>query len=638
MADVSHRNYTGSVAAPGGAIDEQIADLEEDINALEVGLAAEIARALGAESALDVRVDALEAAPGGGGGEGESYHKLVNILDYEDDCTDILAADDVTVIGQNWALPFMNAVDYAVDNGLKGVFIPAREDAYLIGKRGPLIQDSIDLDGRSDLLFLGEGDGSRLKLCGSGNTRAWNMFACTNSENITFDRLYFDGGRDSGSAFELDPGEQTHLIQIGGGVVGTGAAFNTVVRNCTFFDIDGDGLRLLGGGLYGGGGECSGVRVMDCTFREIERACVSHSRTCENIHIVRNFFYGKTTSGQLIDYEPTGSEVHRGPRNNIIAYNYMEMNRADVAALTLGGISPVDYMCSTGHLVAFNQVYGGRLDVGDTIDLTIAFNNFHSATSDADNNATAYFRGRTSNMRFIGNKVVRLAGASPGTVFYLGQTNGGWPEGCSITHNVFHSYVDAATDGAVVRLNDNHDLDFSHNEVAYYGTDTVTAAIRAVSTATSEDTTPYKNWNIKDNRVLGDLGGGLCTYGILTTASSSGEDVDGVVITGNSCRGVTYRVGFDKGGSSVFTSPPVVHSNIGDGTDFGGLASSGALMIGGNGGSQAVYMLSTGTPAFTAARNSLCIIRDGAEGARIYVNTTGSTTWVPLTDVDGGGP
>lgn len=40
----------------------------------------------------------------------------------------------------------------------------------------------------------------------------------------------------------------------------------------------------------------------------------------------------------------------------------------------------------------------------------------------------------------------------------------------------------------------------------------------------------------------------------------------------------------------------------------------------------------TGAPTFTAAQGSMYIRIDGGVSTRVYINTTGSTTWTPLTN------
>lgn len=40
----------------------------------------------------------------------------------------------------------------------------------------------------------------------------------------------------------------------------------------------------------------------------------------------------------------------------------------------------------------------------------------------------------------------------------------------------------------------------------------------------------------------------------------------------------------------------------------------------------------TGAPTFSAAQGSMYIRIDGGVNTRVYINTTGSTTWTPLTN------
>lgn len=40
----------------------------------------------------------------------------------------------------------------------------------------------------------------------------------------------------------------------------------------------------------------------------------------------------------------------------------------------------------------------------------------------------------------------------------------------------------------------------------------------------------------------------------------------------------------------------------------------------------------TGAPTFSAAQGSMYVRIDGGVNTRVYINTTGSTTWTPLTN------
>lgn len=40
----------------------------------------------------------------------------------------------------------------------------------------------------------------------------------------------------------------------------------------------------------------------------------------------------------------------------------------------------------------------------------------------------------------------------------------------------------------------------------------------------------------------------------------------------------------------------------------------------------------TGAPTFSAAQGSMYIRTDGGINTRVYINTTGSTTWTPLSN------
>ena len=49
-------------------------------------------------------------------------------------------------------------------------------------------------------------------------------------------------------------------------------------------------------------------------------------------------------------------------------------------------------------------------------------------------------------------------------------------------------------------------------------------------------------------------------------------------------------------------------------------------------GTQPSITVGTGAPTFAAGQGSMYIRTDGGVNTRVYINTTGSTTWTPLTN------
>ena len=68
--------------------------------------------------------------------------------------------------GDDWAPAFAAAIAVAKDTS-RGVFVPAAAEDYTVRKPGPKLP-SIDLRGLTDFRLVGEGEGSRIRMLGSG--------------------------------------------------------------------------------------------------------------------------------------------------------------------------------------------------------------------------------------------------------------------------------------------------------------------------------------------------------------------------------------------------------------------------------------------------------------------------------------
>jgi hypothetical protein len=98
-------------------------------------------------------------------------------------------------VGNDWAPAFAAAIAAAKGTS-RGVFGPAAAMDYTVRKPGPKLP-SIDLRGLTDFTLLGEGDGSRIRLIGSGGGGAWKMITIGgDSTDVTVQGLCLDGDAD----------------------------------------------------------------------------------------------------------------------------------------------------------------------------------------------------------------------------------------------------------------------------------------------------------------------------------------------------------------------------------------------------------------------------------------------------------
>jgi hypothetical protein len=319
---------------------------------------------------------------------------LVNVRDHIDQVVDL-----------DWAPAFAAAIGEAVTGGRSGVFVPADAVDYTVRKPGRRMP-SIDLRNRTNFTLAGDGDGSRIRMLGSGLGGSWNMIMIGGDcVDITVRDLYLDG--DSQNLTELDPGQHTHTIQIGGMVTG-GSAHRIRVLGCTMTDMDGDGVALAAlAGAFGAGDDVAVVDIIGCKFLNCRRSGVSNQRSSELVRIHGCHF--EDTSDQDIDFEPTGAELGSGPRRYSIVGNTM-IHRTDATAVTLSGVG--GDIPAIDNIFALNHVYGGSIGMVDTRHVLIFGNYIASGLN--DNQAVLSLRGTSRGARISHNHIVRVEGAVPG--------------------------------------------------------------------------------------------------------------------------------------------------------------------------------------------------------------------------------
>ena len=314
------------------------------------------------------------------------------------------------VVDGDWAPAFKSAIDEANANNRRGVFVPADATEYTVKKPGPQ-KPSIDLRDLTNFTLLGEGDGSRIRLLGSGLGGSWNMILIGgNSTDITVRGLYLDGDRHS--LTDLDPGQHTHTIQVGGGDT-PGFAHRIRILDCLMTDMDGDGVAIIGlAKAFGGGDDVSVLDIIGCKFLDCGRSGVSNQRSAEFVRIHHCHFEG--TSDQDIDFEPTGTELDSGPRRySIIGNTFIHSTKP--TAVTLSGVSAD--IPARDNIFAHNHLYGGRVGMVDTQHVQIFGNYIESGLEHSE--PVLQLRGRSEGASISNNHLVRVDGAVPGKVLSI---------------------------------------------------------------------------------------------------------------------------------------------------------------------------------------------------------------------------
>ena len=319
---------------------------------------------------------------------------LVNVRDYFN-----------LVVANDWGPAFAAAIVEAVGTRRGGVFVPADGTDYTVKKPAPGVP-SIDLRGLRNFALLGEGDGSRIQLLGSGLRGSWNMIMVGgNCVDVTIRNLYLDGDRSH--LTQLDPGQHTHTIQVGGMKAG-GSARRVRILDCTMTDMDGDGVAIAAlAGPFGGGNDVSVVDIIGCKFLDCGRSGVSNQRSAEFVRIHQCHFEG--TSDQDIDFEPTGAELASGPRRYSIIGNTM-IHSGGAASVTLSGVG--GDIPARDNIFAYNQIYGGRVGMLDTEHVLIVGNYVEGSL--IDTGPVLQLRGKSEGARISQNHLVRPPGSLPG--------------------------------------------------------------------------------------------------------------------------------------------------------------------------------------------------------------------------------
>ncbi len=380
---------------------------------------------------------------------------LINIRDYEPGDGD-------------WTPAFAAALADVTTLGRSGIFVPAHKDPYTCKKPGSQTP-SIAISDRTGFILIGEGPGSVIQMIGDGGGGSWDLIKIfRNSSDITIRDLVLDGNKSA--LTNLDSGEQTHCLKIGGGLTvasgdpRAGYVRDVKIDNVHFKNADGDGIFLSGAGKYAEGADVSDISIVNCRSTGHGRNGLSVQKCVQKVRIFG--FHTEQNDNAAIDLEPTGSSDDDAPREFKIMYCTLADQNASTR-MSLSGLSGVDPPRQHARsIVAFNHVIGGKVGGIDIKDCLFAFNVIEHGTTAVNSNTepVLQLRGLLTGVTVANNILIRPAGCAPGKVMAIEGQGGFFPDGVDVIDNqlVQHTHGQVG-DAFIASAQNTNNLRFSRN-------------------------------------------------------------------------------------------------------------------------------------------------------------------------------
>lgn len=508
------------------------------------------------------------------------------------------------------------AIQYARNNNYGGVYLPdVRTDPFRmkVAPGGSIF--SIDLKGVEDFAFVGESQlGSEIQMYGAGNgdTGTWYAFAIwKGATRIQFRNLKLNGNRLNLTSI----GEQTHMLQLGGGGASSGDTTDISVHDCWIHDTHGDGIRCLGNDT---GAQVRAVSIQRNRILDCKRAPISVQRATYEVQIIGNHLRGVTD--QEIDFEPTGSGKIQG---FIITGNRIEHASAGTdIAVALSGNSGTDL--SEQNIFALNRIEGGTLDFGHGGDTIIAQNFIEGGLATGD--AVIEVRKTMLGVSLVENVLIRPAGAVVGKVLQVIHQSGAFPDRLQIRGGHYRQYVA----GTILNIEGAQDITVDGGHYEFLGSST-NVENGIVVRSTGRD---LHRALIRPANVRGNLGGGALDAAVLVNANPN--EIKHIKVAPQIVSGCRYAVKFNAASGGTFGSYPFVEGGIWDTSAVQAIdqiATVGAVCISGNlGPGQVQTYIGNGTPEGVVAAPVGSQFRrlDGGAGTSHYFKEsgTGNTGWV----------
>ncbi|MGH3699165.1 MAG: right-handed parallel beta-helix repeat-containing protein [Pseudonocardiaceae bacterium] len=466
---------------------------------------------------------------------------------------------------------------------------------------GPGIFAAFSLSGVSNLVFMGDGPASTIKVQDGtylGDFMVFRLLAGTT--RITFLGLRFDGNKARISA-----DEQTHAIEIFD-------ADEIHIERCWFDDTFGDGVRIVGRGATALGGTpldtADKLLIRDCRFKNWGRSGIGCQRAFKQTRITDNFF--ESNSGdQAIDFEPTGAT---SPVEIIIDGNII-MHGTETIAFTIGGIN---FENNQRFTVTNNLILNGAV-FGLALEHFTFTNNVIVNSASSGRSALGLIRHVSDGL--IADNIIVSASRDPQTagvsIFF---NNGLAPSRVLLARNIIRSLTTGIhVLGAnsiqvidnVVQTNDNGDQ-----------------GIIGVDFESTVEGFPVDNPVLRGNLIR--------NYQTGVRMVSRMHDIHNADLSHNYLENCTNGFRFARSDTGHIVRSPQIIGNVFNAvtTDLDGLQTIDYLVLGGIGAGSVSVFGGNGDPnrVVPAPIGSMFMRFDGGAGNTLYVKESGAgnTGWV----------
>jgi hypothetical protein len=206
---------------------------------------------------------------------------------------------------------------------------------------------NFQLTDHHDILFLGDGAASKLRMRGDANFQDYYMFWITDTcRRLAWSGISFFGN----DVINFD--QQTHILLFNGRAINSSGPRDMEVSGCYFNGQPGDSIRFLAEV----GREVKDARVR-CNFFDIpaSRCGVQVQRTTGQVLINYNYFSGSDDND--IDFEPTAA-IGPNFEYSIIGNQFLSVAPALIAISFQGDTQTAPLTTSTlAHNVIFGQIF-----------------------------------------------------------------------------------------------------------------------------------------------------------------------------------------------------------------------------------------------------------------------------------------
>jgi hypothetical protein len=490
------------------------------------------------------------------------------------------------------------AIDDAANNNQGGILIPA--GTYRVSRVSfPGGRWSLDLNGVQDLMVMGEGPKSVVKLADTtSKTGDWHVFILRNNcQRIVFRDLVLDGNR----AGLTEPDEQSHGIEVNPGTE------DLMVHGCILRDCFGDGMRLLGAP----GSNVKRLRVENCLFQKNKRSGLAIQRAIEQA-IISNCIFDGTVTDQSIDFEPSGSD---GPTDFSIQGCVINHTN-NAVAVALSGIRGPDPLVRCKF--SGNILIGGRIFCTDVDQLTIQDNIVRTPKG------ASFAVNRGGDTVVITGNVLINEDPAARAVLSLTEVNQR-----QVTRALIANNICFARGGTGILCHSSDDAAIQGNMIVATG-----ACVNGISVRS--EASPMDHISLRDNDITAE-DAGKWEFGIRIRATSD-HHLSHLSVTGNSIHGAGTGIAFE--GPTFRQTPVCALNRIADDVPnpFSGIANLpfDSMVVGGGttrggtttGSGAGRFLVGLSDPNGKVPGNVGDIFQrlDGIPGATLYVKEQGDGT------------